>query len=208
MAAVPCSPLRLEVGEPEGGSRVARQTISLYAGEDEVARAQCLAIRHVGVDLPPAVEPPNPFDGLELPDLDRARPKVAEMVGWECFDSAGMCARTLKAELPEYATGVYVNLLVPVIAGEPTRPLSRAAAAADYASNHLANRLHFDRWSFMNADLTLHLSREPSDSWVGVVSTCVVDGNGAGLSVAQLFDEKGRLGQSIQSLVIEERTRG
>lgn len=204
---VPTTPLRLLVCPAEGGERVARQTVSLLSGDTEVATAQCLAIRHVDLELPDMVAPPDPFAGAVLPDLTRTRPKVAEMVGWECFDSAAICARTLSTELPEYATGVYVNLLVPVIGGEATSAISRAAAAADYASNHLAGRFHFDQWSFMNADLTLHLSRVPADGWVGLASTAVLDPNGSGLSVAQLFDRDGRLGQSIQSLVVESRAR-
>jgi hypothetical protein len=207
LAPVPCSPLRVVVSEPDGGSRVARQAVALLAGDTEVATAQCLAVRHADLDLPTAAEPPNPFHGLLLPDLERTRPQVAEMVGWDCFDSHAICARTLPAELPAYATGVYVNLLVPVIAGEPTPAIARAAAAADYASNHMANRFHFDSWSFMNADLTLHLSRVPAHAWIGLVSTGVIDPNGSGLSVAQLFDPHGRLGQSVQSLVVESRSR-
>lgn len=207
LTAVPCSPLRVLVTTPEGGERVVRQTVTLLDGDAEVATAQCLAIRHLDLDLPAAAEPPDPFAGVPVPDLTRTRPKVAEMVGWECFDSHAICARTLPADLPEYATGVYVNLVVPVVAGEATPTISRAAAAADYASNHMASRFHFDSWSFMNADLTLHLSRAPAAGWIGLASTGVIDPNGSGLSVAQLFDSNGRLGQSIQSLVVESRAR-
>ncbi len=207
LTAVPRAPLRLVVSEPQGGERVVRQTARLFSADTEVASAQCLAVREVDLDLPPAAEPPDPFAGIPVPDLERIRPKVAEMVGWECFDSAAICARTLSAGLPAYATGVYVNLLAPVVAGEKTPAIARAAAAADYASNHLANRFHFDSWSFMNADLTLHLSRVPADQWIGLVSTAVIEPNGSGLSVAQLFDPNGRLGQSVQSLVVESRDR-
>jgi len=207
LASVPYSPLRLIVGAAEGGARVARQTVSLLSGDSEVATAQVLAIRHVDLELPPRAEPPNPFEGVPLPDLARTRPKVAEMVGWTCFDSHAISARTLRRSLPGYAMGIYVKLLVPVVAGEPTPSISRAAAAADYASSTLAGGMNFDAWSFMNADLTLHLSRIPDDSWIGLVGTAVIDPNGSGLSVAQLFDPNGRLGQSVQSLVVESRVR-
>jgi hypothetical protein len=207
LSSVPCAPLRLLVTSPEGGERVARQTVTLLHGDTEVATAQCLAIRHADLDLPPTPQPPDPFDGVDVPDLTRTRPKVAEMVGWSCFDSDAISARTLPAELPAYAMGIYVKLLVPVIAGEPTPSISRAAAAADYASSSLAGGMSFDSWSFMNADLTLHLSRIPADDWIGLAGTAVIDPNGSGLSVAQLFDPNGRLGQSIQSLVVEARSR-
>lgn len=205
--SVPFAPLRLLVTAPEGGERVARQTVTLLADETEVATAQCLAIRHVDLDLPASPQAPDPFAGAPVPDLTRTRPKVAEMVGWTCFDSGAISARTLASDLPEYAMGIYVKLLVPVIAGEPTPSICRAAAAADYASSSLAGRMHFDSWSFMNADLTLHLSRIPAQEWIGLAGTAVIDPNGSGLSVAQLFDPNGRLGQSIQSLVVESRAR-
>lgn len=207
LAPVPAAPLRVVCDSPAGGERVVRQTITLLDEDRAVARAQVLAIREVDLELPESPAPPNPFAGVPLPDLDRTRPEVADTVGWECFDSGAICARTLKAELPAYATGVYVKLLVPVVAGEETPPISRAAAAADYASNHLANRFHFDEWSFMNADLTLHLSRRPAADWLGLVSTCVIEPNGSALSVGQLFDPHGRVGQSVQSLVVESRGR-
>jgi len=207
LASVPMAPLRLLVSPAEGGQRVARQTVTLLAGDVEVARAQALAIRHVDLDLPATLRPPDPFAGVAVPDLTRTRPKVRDLVGWTCFDSDAISARTLPVELPDYAMGIYVKLLVPVVAGEPTPSISRAAAAADYASSSLAGRMHFDSWSFMNADLTLHLSRVPADEWIGLAGTAVIDPNGSGLSVAQLFDPRGRLGQSIQSLVVESRAR-
>jgi hypothetical protein len=207
LAAVPTTPLRLVTSQAEGGSRVVRQMASLFSGENEVATAQCLAIRFDDIEPPALDAPPDPFEGIAVPDLSQSRPKVAEMVGWDCFDSAAVSARTLQANLPGYATGVYVSLLVPVVAGEKPSTVARAAAAADYASNHLATRFNFDQWSFMNADLTLHLSRVPEAAWIGLVSTGVVASNGSGLSVAQMFDTRGRLGQSVQSLVVESRAR-
>jgi hypothetical protein len=207
LTSVPSTPLQLLVSPAEGGERVVRQTVSLLSEGKEVARAQALAIRHVDLELPETPQPPDPFAGVEVPDLDRTRPKVAAMVGWTCFDSHAISARTLPAELPEYAMGIYVKLLVPVIAGEATPSISRAAAAADYASSSLAGKMNFDSWSFMNADLTLHLSRIPADEWIGLAGTAVIDPNGSGLSIAQLFDPRGRLGQSIQSLVVESRSR-
>lgn len=207
LRAVPYAPLRLVVTTPVGGERVVRQTVSLLSGDVEVARAQALAIRHVDLELPSQRVPPDPFAEVPVPDLTQTRPKVADMVGWTCFDSDAISARSLSVEFPDNAMGIYVKLLVPVIAGQPTCSVSRAAAAADYASSSLAGRMNFDSWSFMNADLTLHLSRIPADEWIGLAGTAVIDPNGSGLSVAQLFDPNGLLGQSIQSLVVEARSR-
>lgn len=209
LAPVPTAPLRLLVTPADGGERVARQTISLLADGAEVAHAHCLAVRHQELRLPAEqVESPNPFDGVLVPDVTRTRPQTAEAVGWTCFDSHAISVRGLRSpDRPAHATCVYVNLLVPVVAGEPISPLARAVAAADYGSHHFGVRLPFDEWSYMNAELSVHLSRVPANSWIGLVSTGVMAPNGCGLSMARLFDVQGRLGQSAQSLVVESRSR-
>jgi hypothetical protein len=59
----------------------------------------------------------------------------------------------------------------------------------------------------MNAELSLHLSREPTGPWVGLVSSGLVQANGCGIGMGALYDGSGLLGRSAQSLVVEERAR-
>lgn len=209
LGPVPNERLRLRTDAAEGGQRVQRQTVTLHAGDRLVARAQALGIRQIPLDVPAHERGlPDPFADVPPPELDRPRPQIGEAIGWEGFDSAAVSVRRLPTPShPAGATCLYVNLLVPVIAGEPVAPLARAAAAADYASSDLNTVLSFDSWTFMNAELTLHLARVPQDSWVGVVSTALAGPDGGGLGMAALFDPAGRLGQCGQALVVEARER-
>ncbi|RAY16927.1 hypothetical protein DPM19_01820 [Actinomadura craniellae] len=209
LAPVPNAPMALAVTAPEGGQRVVRQTVTLLADDAPVARAQCVAVRRTELDLPEgALDHPDPFAGVPVPDLSRPRPGVSEAVGWECFDSGAVSMRGLKSPAPEPgSTGLWVNLLVPVVAGEPTPGIARVAAAADYASTATNVRLPYGRWTFMNAELSLHVAREPAGPWIGLTSTGVVQPNGCGFSMATLYDSAGRLGQSAQALVVEDRQR-
>ena len=207
LAPVRAVPMTLAVTRPEGGRRVVRQEVTLLEGDDPVARARVLAVRRADLDLPEgATEHEDPFAGAAVPDLSRPTKGVVEAVGWECFDSSAVSVRSLRsADLGPHAVGLWTRLLVPVVAGEPTPPIARAAAAADYASTATHMRLPFERWSFMNAELTLHLTREPAGPWVGLVCESVVQPVGAGFSASTLFDSAGRLGRSAQALVVEER---
>jgi Thioesterase-like superfamily len=209
LAPVRDTPMTLTVTRPEGGSRVQRQVITLLAGDAPVARAHCLAVRRTQLDLPDGVTAHrNPFSDVPVPDLSRPTPGARQAVGWDSFDTGAVRVHPLESsDLGEGAIGVWVRLLVPVVAGESTSAIARVAAAADYGSVATNARLPFDRWSFMNAELSLHVSREPAGPWVGLVATGVVQPVGSGLSSATLYDSAGRLGQSAQALVVEARSR-
>ncbi|MGI8335847.1 hypothetical protein ACRYCC_38370 [Actinomadura scrupuli] len=207
LAPVLNTPMVLVTAPAEGGRRVVRQTVTLLAGEVPVARAQCVAVRRTELDLPEGVlGHPDPFAGMPVPDLSRPRPGVGEYIGWEGFDSGAVSVRSMTSpDLAEKCTGLWIGLLVPVIAGEATPGIARVAAAADYASTATNVSLPFDRWSFMNAELSLHVSREPAGPWIGLVSTGVVQPSGCGVGMAALYDSAGHLGQSAQTLVVETR---
>ena len=98
-----------------------------------------------------------------------------------------------------------MRLLLPIVAGQVTSSVQRAVAAADYGTSGTSARLPFSQWSFMNADLTVSLSRPPYGEWIGMETSGIVQPTGTGLSVAQIYDQGGRVGQSAQSLLIEPR---
>jgi hypothetical protein len=206
LAPVPYAPLRLEVTPPVGGTRATRQSAMLIAGERVVARADCVAVSRLDLDLPssPAAAT-SPFASFDVPDLTRTRRHVVDNVGWECFDSLAVAAPRLKAELPDGGWGFWLRLLIPVVEGVPNTGAQVALAAADYSSSSTAQYLDFSRWSYRNADLVVHLSRPPVGDWVGLLSTSLAQSTGSGLGMGALFDEAGRLGQSAQSLVVEGR---
>jgi len=61
----------------------------------------------------------------------------------------------------------------------------------------------------VNPDLTVHLFRLPADEWVCLDAITRLDlepGHGSvALAESALFDRRGRIGRSLQSLIIDPR---
>ena len=58
---------------------------------------------------------------------------------------------------------------------------------------------------FVNADLSVHLARPPQGEWIALDAVTVATDHGIGMAEGGLFDEVGRVGRSVQSLVLEHR---
>jgi len=104
-------------------------------------------------------------------------------------------------ESPGPAT-VRVRLRVPVLAGESPSPLEQVATAADLG-NGVSSPLSYGDWLFINPDLTIHVSRLPVGEWVGLEWRTLAEPQGIGISESRLWDEKGPIGRSLQSLLID-----
>jgi hypothetical protein len=98
----------------------------------------------------------------------------------------------------------WMRMRVPLVEGEQPSPLSRVLVAAD-SGNGVSNMLDFDRYLFVNADLTVHLLRYPVGEWVCLDATTSIDGDGIGLADTALHDEQGQLGRCAQSLFVARR---
>jgi hypothetical protein len=92
----------------------------------------------------------------------------------------------------------------PLVDDDPPSPLARVAAAADFG-NGVSRVLDFERHLFVNTDLSIHLSREPAGEWVMLDARTRVEPHGAGLAASTLYDERGPIGLSAQSLFVAER---
>ena len=92
----------------------------------------------------------------------------------------------------------------PLIEGEEPSPLALVAAAADFG-NGVSRVLDFERHLFVNTDLTIHLRRDPVGEWVMLDARTRVEAHGVGLAASTLYDERGAIGLSAQSLYVAER---
>ena len=99
---------------------------------------------------------------------------------------------------------LWVRLKVPVVAGEEPSGLQRVAAAADFG-NGVSGSLPYEQFLYINPDLTIHLLRPPVGEWIGMRTDSWYGDDGAGLAESALFDERGRLGRSCQSLFVDPR---
>jgi len=99
---------------------------------------------------------------------------------------------------------VWMRQRHPLLAGEPLTPLMRLAASADFG-NGVSAVLPFERYLFINADLTIHLHRPPLGEWIGLDARTVLHGGGTGLAESVLHDERGSVGRAFQTLVVQPR---
>lgn len=198
--------LTTEIERP--GRRVSLVAAHLTAGDTEVARVRALRIRSQSMPLPvdsiePADDRPGSPEGVPSQRSSRGP------VGQRSFHVDACEHRFVEGgwDHPGPAD-VWIRLRVPIVAGEKPSGVQRAAAAADFG-NGVSTGLPFDRFTFINPDLTVHLLRPPVGEWIGMRSSSRygLDGEstGAGLAESALFDTQGRVGRSLQSLLLEPR---
>jgi hypothetical protein len=151
-------------------------------------------------DLPPAPDPvPTP-----PPSPDTLPRSGFHFTDYDFFGNA-LDARVAAGVL--HAPGrasVWFRLLGPVVEGESPTPLQRLIATAD-SGNGISWALPFERYLFINTDLSVHLLRDPVGEWFALDSTSHVDAAGRGLAETALFDEHGYLGRSHQALYVDLR---
>jgi hypothetical protein len=99
---------------------------------------------------------------------------------------------------------VWMRMRHPLVAGEEPSPLQRVLIAAD-SGNGVSAAVDFGRFLFINTDLSVHLYRMPAGEWVCLEARTFPDEQGVGLADTALYDERGRIGRSAQTLLVRER---
>jgi hypothetical protein len=99
---------------------------------------------------------------------------------------------------------VWMRLRRPLLDGERASPLATLAATADFG-NGVSAVLPFDDFVFINADLSIHLHREPRGEWIGLDARTLLQPRGPGLAESVVHDADGPIGRSFQTLVVEAR---
>lgn len=89
---------------------------------------------------------------------------------------------------------------IPLLPGEAMSPFQRVCPLAD--CTNAFSRQADDLVTFVNADLTVVLHREPAGEWIGSLTRSVWEPDGVGLATATLFDDDGPLGTASQVLVL------
>lgn len=194
---VPLTPLRVAAQVVRPGRRVQLSSARVFAGDDEVCRASAWRIRVADLRLPvaqvtaAAIGTPAtsvPFEPeSESPALHRTGMEIRFARGR--FEEAGDAT-------------AWFRLRYPVVAGEQPSPLQRVLAAADFG-NGISAPFEFLTHLYINTDLTVHLHRQPAGEWVCLDASTAVEPTGIGLAQSALFDEHGRLGRSLQSLLVD-----
>lgn len=203
---VPLAPVRVEAAIVRPGRKVQVAEVTVHDEDGKrLARGSVLAIRRSALDLPsdmPTVDDQQPPPRSDAIGVLTWEPMGADVVA---FHKDGTDHRFVAGGMlqPGPATD-WIRLSCPVILGVEPSPFQRVVAAADFV-NGLSGVLPPDRWTYINPDLTVTVHRLPVGEWVALSATTRIDESGVGTAEADLFDERGRLGRCVQTLLIEPR---
>ena len=99
---------------------------------------------------------------------------------------------------------VWTRLRVPLVTGEEPTGVQRVLAVAD-SGNGVSAVLPFDRWLFINTELTVHFRRPPRGEWICLDAETSIAHGGAGLARSVLSDDDGAVAQGAQALLVAPR---
>ena len=201
---VPLTPLTVTASVVKAGRRTLGLAARVEAGGVPVVEARGVAVRVADM---PVDDPPGPDRSAPLlpgPEEGR-RSAFGQLEGMPVFHVTGMDVRFVGGAFDRLGPATaWLRLRRPLVDDEAPSGLVRATAAADFG-NGISGALPLDRWVFVNADLTVHLARPPVGEWVGLDAVTLLGESGAGMAESALYDDGGRMGRSVQSLVLERR---
>jgi Thioesterase-like superfamily len=199
MRPVPVAPLTLETEVLREGRKIQLCAIRLKAEGVLTVAATVLKIRSQAQPLPdgpvePALELPRPDQLPDHPPSFSSSPFVA-----------GVSLRAARGSFGVPGPGaIWYRAERPLIEGFAISQAMRAVVAADFC-NGTSAVLDFRKWTFLNADLTVSMARQPVGEWILLDAQSWIGPDGAGLAMARLADTSGYFGRAVQSLVIEKR---
>lgn len=184
------------------GKQVALVGAGLSAGAVEVARAVGLRMRTTMIAVPAAGTGSD--ETLDVAPLDAAPVDMDFHHDDRRWFGRAMELRSIRGRFEEDGPAtVWFRIGVPILADEIPTPFMRVAAAADFA-NGISRFLEWGRYLFINPDLTVALHRPPEGDWVALDTQSWAQPGGSGQSEAAIYDERGRIGRSVQTLLVDE----
>lgn len=199
MRPVPVAPLTIETEIVREGRKIQLVSIRLLADETEVVRASALRVRIEARDMPAIASGPP----VELPMPEHCSPP--DFFATETPFLKGIEMRTAKGgfRIPGPAA-VWYRATRPIVAGAALSPLMRATIAADFC-NGTSSVFDMRDWTFINADLSVSLGREPVGEWILLDAETWVGPDSVGIAAARLADTRGYFGRAVQSVIFEKR---
>jgi Thioesterase-like superfamily len=199
MRPVPVAPLTLESEVLREGRKIQLCAIRLRAGNVVVVSAHVLKIKTQALQLPSETGD----IAVELPGPDQARQEQPSFSSSAFVSGISMRAARGRFGVPGPGA-IWYRADRPLVEGAAVSQAMRAVVAADFC-NGTSAVLDFEQWTFLNADLTVSMAREPVGDWILLDAESWIGPDGAGLAMARLADVRGYFGRAVQSLVIEKR---
>jgi Thioesterase-like superfamily len=144
--------------------------------------------------------------GAAMPPPEQAEPLDFSLDGSSeaSFAGTAMEMRAVDGVATLGPGRVWMRLRYPLLAGQPLTALARLLATADFG-NGISASLPFERFVFINADLSVHLLRRPQGEWIGLDARTRLPAGGCAVAESVLHDQNGALGRAFQTLVVQAR---
>ena len=198
----PIGEVRIEVAPDYLGRSVGHFSGRLSAGGKDIARFTALVQREDDTPIPEATagHPPP-----QAPKPASDCPVVTMAFESEGFGYADLVENRLaEGKFFNGPCAAWFRLNHPLVKGEAPSPYQRVAVAAD-SGNGISAALDFQKYVFVNCDLTINLFRRPVGEWICLQSRSLFGGNGCGMAESALYDERGLIGRATQSLAVRPR---
>ena len=197
---VSISPLEIQSNVIREGKKIQLCEVRLRTNGVDVVRASVLKVRSRQLALP----------NIEMEEpLDLPLPEAGEEPSWTSNTRrgfiSGVSLREVKGGFRKPGpAAIWYRINWPVIDGQPPSPLMRAAITADFG-NGTSSALDFAKWTFINGDLTISLSRLPVGDWILQDSRTSLSHSGVAIARGRLADRQGYFGVAVQSVIVEPR---
>jgi hypothetical protein len=183
--SVPLAPLRVETRPVRAGRRIAVLDVTIEQDDGLVGQGRAVLLRRSeqpgGTFRPPPAWDAKTPPELGPPQLVAGHRWTAPWESWRVGGTAGAVS-----------DGLWIRETHPLITGEPLTPLVRLAMAADISSP-VSNSS--DRGlSFINADYTVYLGREPEGEYVGIQPAAHISDRGVAAGHCVVHDLLGPVG--------------
>lgn len=203
LSAAPLEPIEFKTDTRKGGRNLEALDISILSGGKEYVHVS--ALRYRLTDIPVAAR--MKYNG-SLPVLPRPLPRdlfesVADREGFHH-------AIEIRFDFKGDPTIMWFRLKQPVLDDLPVTPLQRVALACDwtYSVPSFTHRIltgeGFDNQTYygINPDTTINMHRPAEGEWIGIQTHACYDDLGAGTVMARIYDERGVVGFSTQTILI------
>jgi hypothetical protein len=195
MRPVPVAELALETEVLREGRKIQLCAVRLLADGKLAVAATVLKIRCEAQPLP---------DDIVEPRLDVAAPEQSRIEPQNSPFGLGVTIRAARGRFGGVGPGaIWYRADRSVVEGSSISQAMRVAVASDFCN--ACSALDFREWTFLNADLSISMAREPVGEWILLDAVSWIGPDGAGLATARLADTQGYFGRCAQTLVIEKR---
>jgi hypothetical protein len=200
LGAIPVAPVKVRAWVMRPGARISLVAAEMSpatpgGGDRPVARVSAWLLApsdtsDVATDRYPAL-----VEGEAAPEAHgwQGAPGYLESIDWRTQPTAAADAAV-----------AWLSPLVPLVDTEPTTDLQRLAMVVDSA-NGVGAALNPDDFVFMNTDTSVHLHRAPEGNDFALRARGSIGPDGIGVTTAEIFDRRGFIGTSAQTLLVQRR---